>query len=270
MSSASNNENFSTITHSSIISDSIELRDRTESYNNLNLVLANDGNHSSQSHDDNIIEPFLRVNNQHQNEHVRLPAYSKNYTIMKDLHDSKQDINQDFFKMKKHSDINPRSEVTILKAAIVDITIPKSGTLVCPKVVKKAGPYILGPLIGSSPVQSIIQCLARKEGTNKYYTIKILTLKDSMEYETQDDRQGKMLLHSEYSLLSLLQNQDGVVHHYGFFKVYKIKACHFKKISASKIYYVNFCFIGLCFGRKNYKFRICIYWKDRTKIMFST
>ena len=43
-------------------------------------------------------------------------------------------------------------------------------------------------------------------------------MKDSDE-ETQDDRQGKMLLHTEYSLLSLLHDQDGVIHHHGFFKV---------------------------------------------------
>lgn len=28
-----------------------------------------------------------------------------------------------------------------------------------------------------------------------------------------------MLLHTEYSLLSLLHNQDGVVHHHGLFQV---------------------------------------------------
>lgn len=28
-----------------------------------------------------------------------------------------------------------------------------------------------------------------------------------------------MLLHTEYSLLSLLSNQENVVHHHGFFKV---------------------------------------------------
>lgn len=44
-----------------------------------------------------------------------------------------------------------------------------------------------------------------------------MTLRDNDE-ESQDDRQGKMLLHTEYSLLSLLHNQDGVVHHHGFFK----------------------------------------------------
>lgn len=96
--------------------------------------------------------------------------------------------------------------------------IPKIGTIVCPKSVKRAGPYILGPLIGTSPVKSVVQCLARKANTDKFYTIEILTLKDDNEYETQDDLQGKMLLHAEYSLLSLLHNQDGVVHHHGFFK----------------------------------------------------
>lgn len=103
--------------------------------------------------------------------------------------------------------------------ATITTRVPASGTAVCPKSVKRAGPYILGPLIGTSPVKSIVQCLARKAGTDKFYTIKILTLKDENEYTTQDDRQGKMLLHAEYSLLSLLQNQDGVVHHHGFFKV---------------------------------------------------
>uniref|UniRef100_A0A6V7KUQ5 Serine/threonine-protein kinase 40 n=1 Tax=Bracon brevicornis TaxID=1563983 RepID=A0A6V7KUQ5_9HYME len=110
------------------------------------------------------------------------------------------------------SNINSKDEVDS------NNKIPASGTRVCPKAIKRAGPYILGPLIGTSPVKSIVQCLARKENTDKYFTIKILTLKDKGVNETQDDRQGKMLLHAEYSLLSLLQNQDGVVHHHGFFK----------------------------------------------------
>lgn len=85
------------------------------------------------------------------------------------------------------------------------------------RIVKKAGPYLLGPRLGSSPVRSIVQCLARKEGTNEFYTLKILTFEDSLHAD-QDDHQGKMLMHTEYSLLSLLHNQDGVVHHHGLFK----------------------------------------------------
>ena len=111
----------------------------------------------------------------------------------------------------------------------IDISVPKAGTPVTSNMIKQAGPYLLGPLIGTSPVKSIVQCLARRMGTDKFYTIKILTLKDESEHETQDDRQGKMLLHAEYSLLSLLQNQDGVVHHHGFFKVIILKNinCHY-------------------------------------------
>lgn len=35
----------------------------------------------------------------------------------------------------------------------------------------------------------------------------------------QDERQGKMLLHTEFSLLSLLQNQPGVIQQHGMFSV---------------------------------------------------
>ena len=37
--------------------------------------------------------------------------------------------------------------------------------------------------------------------------------------ESQDEKQGKMLLLTEYSLLSLLHDQIGVIHHHGLFKV---------------------------------------------------
>ena len=82
---------------------------------------------------------------------------------------------------------------------------------------KRAGPYLLGPRLGNSPVRSIVQCLAKKDSTDDFYSIKILTLADPGR-ESQDDKQGKMLLHTEYSLLSLLHDQDGVVHHHGLFK----------------------------------------------------
>lgn len=94
---------------------------------------------------------------------------------------------------------------------------PNEGTVVNTKVTKRAGPFLLGPRLGTSPVCSITQCLARKEGTDDFYTIKILTLQNPEE-ESQEGRQGKMLLHTEYSLLSLLHDQDGVVHHHGIFK----------------------------------------------------
>uniref|UniRef100_A0A8I5U5N8 Serine/threonine-protein kinase 40 n=1 Tax=Pongo abelii TaxID=9601 RepID=A0A8I5U5N8_PONAB len=78
----------------------------------------------------------------------------------------------------------------------------------------------VGPRLGNSPVPSIVQCLARKDGTDDFYQLKILTLEERGDQgiESQEERQGKMLLHTEYSLLSLLHTQDGVVHHHGLFQ----------------------------------------------------
>ena len=49
-------------------------------------------------------------------------------------------------------------------------------------------------------------------------SLQLLTLSEQGK-ESNDERQGKMLLHTEYSLLSLLHNQEGVVHHHGLFQV---------------------------------------------------
>ncbi|KAG8009899.1 Serine/threonine-protein kinase 40 [Nibea albiflora] len=103
-------------------------------------------------------------------------------------------------------------------------TSGRASKLQCPGIsgnnAKRAGPFILGPRLGNSPVPSIVQCLARKDGTDDFYQLKILTLEERVDSagETQEERQGKMLLHTEYSLLSLLHNQDGVVHHHGLFQ----------------------------------------------------
>lgn len=82
---------------------------------------------------------------------------------------------------------------------------------------KRAGYFLLGPRLGNSPVRSIVQCLAKRDGTDDFYCLKMLTIEEPGR-ETQDDKQGKMLLHTEYSLLSLLHNQDGVIHHHGLFQ----------------------------------------------------
>lgn len=105
--------------------------------------------------------------------------------------------------------------IKTLKSA--NLKTPLYGAAVLENAVKKAGPYILGPVLGPSPVKSIVQCLARKEKTDDFYQIKILTLTEDA-HESQDERQGKMLLHTEFSLLSMLHDQDGVIHHHGLFK----------------------------------------------------
>lgn len=100
---------------------------------------------------------------------------------------------------------------------------PRLAGMPVPPHVRRAGKYLLGPKLGVSPVKSIIQCLARLEGTDEYYQLKLLTLSTSgsdrsrLRDESQDEKQGKMLLHTEHSLLSLLSGMEGVVQKHDFF-----------------------------------------------------
>ena len=84
-----------------------------------------------------------------------------------------------------------------------------AGTRVQPHV-RRAGDFLIGPKLCGSPVKSITHFLGRRDGTDKYYLLKILSLTIGGR-ESQDERQGKMLLHTEYSLLSLLAGVKGVV-----------------------------------------------------------
>ena len=79
--------------------------------------------------------------------------------------------------------------------------------MVVPPHTRRAGKYLLGPKLGVSPVKSIVQCLARLENTDQYFQVKLLTMYSGSgsrngREESQDEKQGKMLLHTEYSLLS--------------------------------------------------------------------
>lgn len=53
---------------------------------------------------------------------------------------------------------------------------PPYGTPVPKHILRRAGDYLLGPKLGSSPVKSIVQCLARKDNTDKFYLIKVLLI----------------------------------------------------------------------------------------------
>lgn len=212
MSSSSNEIMSDNLIHSeAVVVDAIELMETNEINSNPDADL--NGDEPNHLAEETVVEPFIRANINDEDK-LDVPTCSKSTGNVK------QNRSEDVLsRTKKNISAKTYIDSCSLKNKITGFKVPKPGTVVSPKIIRKAGPYILGPIIGSSPVRSIVQCLARKEGTDKYYTIKILTLKDCMDYENQDDRQGKMLLHSEYSLLSLLQNQDGVVHHHGFFKV---------------------------------------------------
>ena len=99
----------------------------------------------------------------------------------------------------------------------VDVT---PGTPVDRTKLKNVGSFVIGQTLGSSPVSSIVQCLARipNDPSDRFYVIKILTLPDDPSKETRDETQGKMLIHTEYSLLSMLENQEGVIQCHGLYK----------------------------------------------------
>ena len=82
---------------------------------------------------------------------------------------------------------------------------------------RKAGSFLLGLHLGSWPVSSIVQYLGRKEGSDQHFQLKMLTLTSDLRMETQDERTGKMLLHTENTVLSLLEGESGVIRRRGFF-----------------------------------------------------
>lgn len=101
--------------------------------------------------------------------------------------------------------------------------VPRSGTPVERNRVRTAGPYVIGHELGTSPGVPQTQYLARKENTNDFYLLKILSYDVETEMVNKETQQGKTLLHTEYTLLSLLADLDGVIHHHGLFCDYALE-----------------------------------------------
>lgn len=55
------------------------------------------------------------------------------------------------------------------------IVCPKYGQIVNRREFRRAGPYIIGLKLGQSPVDSIVQYLAKKENTNEFVQLKVKT-----------------------------------------------------------------------------------------------
>ena len=81
------------------------------------------------------------------------------------------------------------------------------------------GDFYIGPMIppvNATPVQSITEYLAKRDdNSDTFVTLKVLQVNRERDGEVS---QGKLLLHNEHLVLSLLQDQPGVIHHQGFFK----------------------------------------------------
>ncbi|XP_053694730.1 serine/threonine-protein kinase 40-like [Sabethes cyaneus] len=102
--------------------------------------------------------------------------------------------------------------------------VPRYGTPVERKNrVRMAGPYVIGHELGTSPGVPQTQYLARMENTNEFYLLKILSYDFETELTSKETQQGKTLLHTEYTLLSLLADLDGVIHHHGLFCDYALE-----------------------------------------------
>ena len=82
------------------------------------------------------------------------------------------------------------------------------------------GDYIIGPPIqpvNGTPVKNISEFIAKRDGTDDFVVLKVLSLGGENGDYPSDDNQGRMLLYNELSVLSLLQDQPGVIHQHGVF-----------------------------------------------------
>uniref|UniRef100_A0A182QIZ1 Serine/threonine-protein kinase 40 n=1 Tax=Anopheles farauti TaxID=69004 RepID=A0A182QIZ1_9DIPT len=103
---------------------------------------------------------------------------------------------------------------------LLDCEIPRYGTPVERKRCRKAGDFVIGYELGTSPGVPQTQYLARKQDSNEFYLLKILSFDPETEVVDKETLQGKVLLHNEFTLLSMLDDLDGVIHQHGFFSDY--------------------------------------------------
>ncbi|XP_037907550.1 serine/threonine-protein kinase 40-like isoform X2 [Hermetia illucens] len=101
------------------------------------------------------------------------------------------------------------------------IRAPFLGMPVNRKQFRRAGSYIIGPEVRSfRPAQCLLQYIARKQNTNHFFLLKIVQQSTRPNKDLQaiyDEQRGKAMLHTEYSLLSLLQDDPGVIKQHGIF-----------------------------------------------------
>lgn len=62
------------------------------------------------------------------------------------------------------------------------IVCPQYGQIVNRRELRRAGPYIIGLKLGHSPVDSIVQYLAKKENTNQFVQLKVIIITCQLFY----------------------------------------------------------------------------------------
>lgn len=88
----------------------------------------------------------------------------------------------------------------------------------------RAGPFILGCTLGS--FCDVDHYLGRKindPDPNRYYFIKIASLAKEQKIEDATQRQAKLLIYNEYSVLSMLKDEPGVIKIHGLYMDYIYK-----------------------------------------------
>lgn len=89
---------------------------------------------------------------------------------------------------------------------------------------EQAGPFLIGKEltpVNAAPVKIIKEYLGKRPGSDEVVLLKVLAAKKA-DYANSDKaeeiRQGKMLLHTEFTILSMLHGMPGICRHHGLFK----------------------------------------------------
>lgn len=106
-------------------------------------------------------------------------AVEQSNSILTDVTDSESTDSSDHRSDKPVPDCdNEDQEESKDEAKHAAIVCPQYGQAVNRREFRRAGPFILGLKLGHSPVDSIVQYLAKKENTNEFYQLKVLFLHD--------------------------------------------------------------------------------------------
>ena len=81
------------------------------------------------------------------------------------------------------------------------------------------GYFLVGPKVtfANHSARHISEYIARRDNSDEYVLLKVLHSSEE-DQTSSDHNQEKVLLHNEHLILSLLQDQPGVIQHVGLFK----------------------------------------------------
>lgn len=106
------------------------------------------------------------------------------------------------------------------RANIISITgnDPFDQSRICLNNGLQQGDFFIGPVVNfcGHPVKDITEHIAQRENTEEFVILKVLHCDE--DEKRNDTSQGKVLLHNEHLILSLLPDKKGVIHHQGLFK----------------------------------------------------